>query len=286
MTNTAARRFRVICCGPRRRRLPTRPADERLERAGPVDPSERDDGVRGKRSRGGPDMVSILAAETATTVARASGGRSFTEKRAFRTHDAVGRRHYGECTKRSLARVVDIPCDPPDHQTRRGSCCALADVHKLLAARGEYEASESLSETALSHEPTLQTAWRLRIEGLQRRGDMSAAINAAAMCLRTLREAHVEPEAATEHVVRKAMLPARGVVQTGRATYGWSSLTRTEDDVVALLLGGRTNRQIGVQLGISPRTVETHLAHVYDKLGIRTRVELAAEAARRGAGVS
>ena len=48
-----------------------------------------------------------------------------------------------------------------------------------------------------------------------------------------------------------------------------------------MLLGGRTNRLIGVQLGISPRTVETHLAHVFDKLGIRTRVELAAEAARR-----
>lgn len=69
------------------------------------------------------------------------------------------------------------------------------------------------------------------------------------------------------------------------ATYGWESLTRTEDDVVALLLGGRTNRLIGLQLGISPRTVESHLAHVYDKLGIRTRVELAAEAARRSATI-
>lgn len=53
------------------------------------------------------------------------------------------------------------------------------------------------------------------------------------------------------------------------------------DELVDLLLGGRTNRQIGVQLGISPRTVENHLAHVFGKLGIRTRVELAAETARR-----
>ena len=68
---------------------------------------------------------------------------------------------------------------------------------------------------------------------------------------------------------------------SGRATVGWASLTRTEQTVVELLLGGRTNRMIGDQLGISPRTVETHLSHVFGKLSIRTRVELAAEAARR-----
>jgi DNA-binding CsgD family transcriptional regulator len=67
-----------------------------------------------------------------------------------------------------------------------------------------------------------------------------------------------------------------------RPRMGWASLTHTEAEVVELLLGGRTNRMIGDQLGISRRTVETHLAHVFGKLGMRTRVELAAEAARRG----
>ena len=67
-----------------------------------------------------------------------------------------------------------------------------------------------------------------------------------------------------------------------RPRMGWASLTHTEAEVVELLLGGRTNRMIGEQLGISRRTVETHLAHVFGKLGMRTRVELAAEAARRG----
>ena len=70
--------------------------------------------------------------------------------------------------------------------------------------------------------------------------------------------------------------------RTGRPTAGWASLTNTEHDVVDLLLDGRTNRMIGDQLGISRRTVETHLSHVFGKLGMRTRVELAAQAARRG----
>jgi DNA-binding CsgD family transcriptional regulator len=69
-------------------------------------------------------------------------------------------------------------------------------------------------------------------------------------------------------------------IRTAPRSFGWASLTRTEHEVVELLLGGRTNRMIGEQLGISRRTVETHLSHVFGKVGIRTRVELAAEAAR------
>lgn len=66
-----------------------------------------------------------------------------------------------------------------------------------------------------------------------------------------------------------------------RPTSGWGSLTATEADVVRLAVEGSTNSQIGRRLFISPRTVQTHLAHVFAKLGLSSRVELAAEAARR-----
>jgi DNA-binding CsgD family transcriptional regulator len=52
--------------------------------------------------------------------------------------------------------------------------------------------------------------------------------------------------------------------------------------VVRLAVEGLTNPQIGDRLFISRRTVQTHLSHVFTKLGISSRVELAAEAARRG----
>jgi DNA-binding CsgD family transcriptional regulator len=48
-------------------------------------------------------------------------------------------------------------------------------------------------------------------------------------------------------------------------------LTDRELDVVALVAEGLTNKQIGRRLFISPATVRTHLEHVYDKLGVRTR---------------
>jgi DNA-binding CsgD family transcriptional regulator len=53
-----------------------------------------------------------------------------------------------------------------------------------------------------------------------------------------------------------------------------SSLTARERQIVRLASDGFTNRQIGGDLGISTRTVETHLQHAYDKLGVSARSEL------------
>ena len=55
-------------------------------------------------------------------------------------------------------------------------------------------------------------------------------------------------------------------------------LSPQEAAVSALVRAGRTNRQIARQLSLSENTVETHLAHVYRKLGIRRRWELIARA--------
>jgi DNA-binding NarL/FixJ family response regulator len=59
------------------------------------------------------------------------------------------------------------------------------------------------------------------------------------------------------------------------------SLTESELGVARLAAEGLTNRQIGDRLFNSRRTVETHLAHVFGKLGINSRAQLAAEVARR-----
>jgi DNA-binding CsgD family transcriptional regulator/tetratricopeptide (TPR) repeat protein len=66
-----------------------------------------------------------------------------------------------------------------------------------------------------------------------------------------------------------------------RPQIGWESLTPTERTVVDLVAEGLTNPQIGERLYISRRTVQTHLVSVFAKLSISSRVQLAAEAARR-----
>ena len=66
-----------------------------------------------------------------------------------------------------------------------------------------------------------------------------------------------------------------------RAATGWEALTDAELRVVELAAEGLTNREIGARLFVSHRTVGAHLAHIFDKLQIRSRVELAREAAAR-----
>jgi DNA-binding CsgD family transcriptional regulator len=66
-----------------------------------------------------------------------------------------------------------------------------------------------------------------------------------------------------------------------RSAWGWDSLTDAELKVVGLTAEGLTNPEIAERLVVSRRTVATHLEHVFCKLGLSSRVKVAAEAVRR-----
>ena len=66
-----------------------------------------------------------------------------------------------------------------------------------------------------------------------------------------------------------------------RPAFGWDALTPTEMAVTELAAEGLTNPEIGTRLFVSRRTVETHLSHVFRKLDVATRTQLASEFARR-----
>jgi len=72
----------------------------------------------------------------------------------------------------------------------------------------------------------------------------------------------------------------RGRGERKRPTSGWASLTPAERDVVRLVSKGLANNDVATRLFVSPRTVQTHLTHVYAKLGLTSRVQLVREAAR------
>jgi DNA-binding CsgD family transcriptional regulator len=72
----------------------------------------------------------------------------------------------------------------------------------------------------------------------------------------------------------------RGHGERKRPSTGWGSLTPTELEVVRLVAEGIPNKDIATRLFVSPRTVQSHLRHVYNKLGLTSRVQLAQEAAR------
>jgi predicted ATPase/class 3 adenylate cyclase/DNA-binding CsgD family transcriptional regulator len=74
---------------------------------------------------------------------------------------------------------------------------------------------------------------------------------------------------------------SRGRGERKRPSTGWASLTPSELQVVRLVAEGLSNPRIGERLFISRRTVQTHLKHVFAKLGVSSRAELASEVTRK-----
>ena len=66
-----------------------------------------------------------------------------------------------------------------------------------------------------------------------------------------------------------------------RPERGWESLTPTEVEVVRQAAAGLTNPQIAERLFVARATVKTHLSHVYAKLDVDNRAQLAVQAAGR-----
>jgi DNA-binding CsgD family transcriptional regulator len=67
----------------------------------------------------------------------------------------------------------------------------------------------------------------------------------------------------------------RRIVTAEPEKHGWTALTTSELAVARLVVDGLTNREVADRLFVSPHTVNSHLRHVFTKLGINSRVELA-----------
>src|SRR4029077_8936333 len=67
----------------------------------------------------------------------------------------------------------------------------------------------------------------------------------------------------------------RRIVTAEAELTGWAAITGSELAVARLVAEGLTNREVAARLFVSPHTVNSHLRHVFAKLGINSRVELA-----------
>jgi NarL family two-component system response regulator LiaR len=100
--------------------------------------------------------------------------------------------------------------------------------------------------------------------------ELARAIRAAARG-----EAIIDPSAAAR------LVQALTTNSTQRAAEP-ERLTRREHEVLELIAGGRSNKRIALELGISEKTVKTHVGHVLAKLGVSDRTQAALLAVRDG----
>jgi DNA-binding CsgD family transcriptional regulator len=139
------------------------------------------------------------------------------------------------------------------------------------AARGDVGAAVALLEDAADrHEATEDPFGRAR------------ALLALGVVSRRRRQKRAAREGIEAALAAFEDLGAATWVDRSRAELGRiggrvreEGLTAAERRVAALVAEGRTNREVAAALFLGERTVETHLSHVYAKLGIRSRAELA-----------
>ena len=143
---------------------------------------------------------------------------------------------------------------------------------------------DALERAAGRYCAPLARAWATEDAGMAwaERGDQAAAVA-------RLRQAHglYEDLGAADGAARvRARLRAGGTrlrhwSPADRPALGWASLTDTERRIVELVAQGLCNRQVAGQMFLSSHTVAFHLRHVFWKLDVSSRVQLARLAAER-----
>jgi predicted ATPase/DNA-binding CsgD family transcriptional regulator len=163
-----------------------------------------------------------------------------------------------------------------DYGDRVGAAAALETVADLAVALGEPERSlRLLAASQRFHADTGIARFPFHADRFDRARD-------AALAALEPTDATACWDAGGELSLADAVAYARrGRGERQRPRIGWASLTPVECDVVRLVAEGHTNAEIGQRLFISANTVKKHLSHVYAKVDVDGRTDLAAQAARR-----
>jgi DNA-binding CsgD family transcriptional regulator len=178
-----------------------------------------------------------LAADVAAATAALAEGGAVDSLRGV----ALQCRGLAGSDPRLLTQAVDVLEASPRPLER---AAAAEDAGALLVRANAAEQARPLLERAVADYESMGAAWDLaRVDALMRGLG-----------------------------IRRGRRTSRRRPQSG-----WGSLTPTELTVAELVVEGLSNPQIGDRLFISRRTVQTHLAHIFAKLDITSRSELAAQ---------
>jgi DNA-binding CsgD family transcriptional regulator len=164
---------------------------------------------------------------------------------------------------------------------------------EALAALGrgaEAEAPLQAAQEAAHVQGAKPLLWRICIalgnlyQGQAREVEAGQAFSTARSLIEEL-TANVPDEQLREHFLAQAtaLLPQQRSRTPGRAArHAFAGLTVREREVAALIAQGKSTREIAEALVVSERTVESHVANIMFKLGVRSRSQIAVWAAEKG----
>ena len=187
---------------------------------------------------------------------------------------------------------VRVVAEPPD--AAAAMAAVRAQQPDLLVIGGHEAPQAALARQAVEAAPNVRSIVLVPAGGER---DLRPVLLAGARAVvpRTvgpdeLRDA-VQRVLAGDHVVSPSLLPrlfegngngvSAAATEGGRVA-GAPALTGREREIVRLLGAGRTNAEIASALFVSGATVKTHLAHIYDKLGVRSRYDALGRAVALG----
>jgi len=206
-------------------------------------------GVEAESEGGHLPLVGVETELCAAEIARQQGQPLRAESRAHAGLAAAAANELWLAATDALETLVVLAADAGD----------LPVAGRLLGACGAFRRGSGYG--------WMPTHRRRAIEALRPRLDAAHLVEGEALSLRD----------AIEYA-------QRGRGERGRPAHGWESLTPSEQRVVELVAAGLPNKEIAARLFVSVATVKTHLIHVFGKLDVKTRAELAAAAIRHGGG--
>jgi DNA-binding NarL/FixJ family response regulator len=163
--------------------------------------------------------------------------------------------------------------DQAQSRNRRWALAAVARCRAQLAsAEGDHETAQTACKEALAGQALLAMPFELA-----RTLFVRGMIERRARCKAAAAESFTEALSVFERL--GAMLwaaRARDELSRSPARPLTDALTETERRVAALIAKGLTNRQIAAAMFVTQNTVQTHVRHIFLKVGVRSRTELAA----------
>jgi len=127
-----------------------------------------------------------------------------------------------------------------------------------------------------------RSRWRLA-EALAEAGDRAAARQEWLLATEAADKLGAAPlRAALEDLGRRARIDDSAAGSARRTGHSLAGLTDRERDVLRLLAEGQSNKEIGAELFISPKTASVHVSNILAKLHAASRTEAAAIAHREG----